>query len=225
MWESPCADRLPSTIPCLLGSSFPRRVGGERCFPWKSACLVAGRQHFCRPSSDTCLCIPPPGLVGLLHFYPFSIPFPGLFLLSLVFLGKRTVTSCAVCKFSRSKILQIQQEQDGPERVRGALKPSDLPAGFLWVSGADLFPSLLRTFPHCSFMACSATEEPSACDPRTGFLQTCALASCKRKLPAMTTAGAGVVFFGVGFQRFFNHRLMPSKTGELVFAAAFSGAA
>lgn len=158
--------------------------------------------------------------MGLLHFYPFSILFPGLFLLSLVFLGKRTVTSCAVVS-----ILQIQQEQDGPERVWGALKPSDLPAGFLWVSGADLFPSLLQALPHCSFMACSAMEEPSACDPRTGFLQTCALASCKRKLPAVTTAGAGVVFFGVGFQRFFNHKLMPSKTGELVFAAAFSGAA
>lgn len=125
--------------------------------------------------------------------------FPGLCLLSL-FLGQSTVITCAVVP-----VLQNLQEQDGPERVQGASKTRDLPAGFVRVSGAslssgaDLFPSLFCAFPRCSFMVCSATEELSACDLRTRFLQTCALVSCKCKLPAADTAGTGVVFFGVGF--------------------------
>lgn len=67
-------------------------------------------------------------------------------------------------------------EPQNPETCQLALPPGLWSISQLWSS--DLFPSLLCAFPCCSFTARSATEEPSARDPRTVFLQTCALVSC-----------------------------------------------
>lgn len=122
---------LPQFLACW-GARFPAMtreksalLGYLPCPALSLVCL-----GFCRPSSDACLCVPPPGLVGLLHFYLFSHPFsravPDL---ALAFLGKSSVTTCVVVP-----VLQNQQEQDEPERIQGASKPRDLPAAFLQVS-------------------------------------------------------------------------------------------
>lgn len=127
LWESSHADHLPSTIPCWLRSVFPCCGQGERCSPRNLALTCLG---FCRPSSDACLHVPPQGLVGLLHFYPSSIPLPELCLLSLASLAQSSVTTCTVVP-----ILQNQQEQDRPEKIQGTSKRRDLPSGFLWLLG------------------------------------------------------------------------------------------
>lgn len=67
---------LPQFLACW-GARFPAMtreksalLGYLPCPALSLVCL-----GFCRPSSDACLCVPPAGLVGLLHFYLFSHPF------------------------------------------------------------------------------------------------------------------------------------------------------
>lgn len=123
--QPPFHNSLPAGERVALPWLERRVLTQEICPVLSLACL-----SFCRPSSDARLFVPPPGLVGLLYFHPFSIPFPELCPLPWPFLGKSSVATFAVVS-----VLQNQQEQDGPGRVQGASKPRDLPADFLRVSG------------------------------------------------------------------------------------------
>lgn len=65
---------------------------------------------------------------------------------------------------------------------KGYREPQNLETCQLPSSRSDGIPQVWsRPLPiavSCSFCVCGATEEPSARDPWTGFLQMCALVSC-----------------------------------------------
>lgn len=134
MWESPCASCLPSSVPHLLESTFPHGGWEERWSPRKFAlsccwcCLC-----LCRPSSDACRCIPPPGLVGLLHFYPFPIPFSTAVRALLGFPGPEHCNNLC-CSPHPAKSAGARWARKGTRSLKNWRPASWLPSGLLSIS-------------------------------------------------------------------------------------------
>lgn len=127
-------------------SSCPCMAGEKGALPGKFSTGI------CRPSSGACLCVPPPGFVGLLHFFPFS---PSLFQSWGCFPWQEQRDSpCCI------PILQNQQQQGGHREPQN-LEPCQLASPCLWWHPLGL-ELIFSTLCFVLFRVCGALEEPSA---------------------------------------------------------------